>query len=226
MLVCDWRPRIAIAVPWRSAWRHGLQFRPRGWRIILGDHLFASPSFGSGGTLAGSGPARGPQDEHPPDEPAHQDHAAFEQLFTRHSPALFEYLCGMTHGDRELASDLVQETFLRAYMARVALTEVERPHAWLFRIATNLVLTARRRRPIAWIPLGAIEPQPGADSSNQWRVPQALIDRSPDVAAEVAERESVWRVLTALPPRCHRVGGRRCCCKRRAASPRVRSLRC
>jgi RNA polymerase sigma-70 factor (ECF subfamily) len=107
----------------------------------------------------------------------------------------------MTRGDRELAADLVQETFLRAYGARVALTDVEHPQAWLFRIATNLALTARRRRPISWVPLGAVEPQPGADSSDQWRLPKGVVERSPDVAAAVAERDAIWRVLAELPPR-------------------------
>jgi RNA polymerase sigma-70 factor (ECF subfamily) len=190
--------RSAIAVSWRSQWRYGLLCQPRTWSIIRGVRLFASES---GGVLSGSRPGPGPRDGSPPGQPVPEDHIVFEQLFTRHSPALFEYLCGMTHGDRELASDLVQETFLRAYGARVALADIERPHAWLFRIATNLALTTRRRRPISWVSLDAVEPQPGADSSDQWRVPRALLERSQDVAAEIAERDSVWRALTELPPR-------------------------
>jgi len=192
---CQW-PLIAIAVSWRSEWRYGMLCHLHNWSIILGARLFASES---GGILSGSRP--GPRDDPSPGQSATKDQDVFEQLFTRHSPALYEYLCGMTHGDRELASDLVQETFLRAIGARVALADVERPHAWLFRIATNLALTAQRRRPISWVSLGAVDPQPGADSSDQWRVPRALLERSEDVAAEIAERDSVWRALTGLPPR-------------------------
>ena len=191
-------PHSAIALSWRPVQRYGLLRQRRTWRAILGARLFASES---GGVPSDTRVEPGPVNGSPLDGPTREDHALFEQLFTRHSPALYEYLCGMTHGDHELASDLVQETFLRAIGASVAITDVERPHAWLFRIATNLALTAQRRRPISWVPLGVVEPQPGADSSDQWRVPRTLLERSQDVAAEIAERDSVWRALTELPPR-------------------------
>jgi RNA polymerase sigma-70 factor (ECF subfamily) len=106
----------------------------------------------------------------------------------------------MVHGDRELAADLVQETFLRAYRAQVALTEVDHPHSWLFRIATNLVLTTRRRRMISWLSLDMVEAPSGADSSNQWRIPRVVLDHAPDIALLVSERDAIARVLTELPP--------------------------
>jgi RNA polymerase sigma-70 factor, ECF subfamily len=127
--------------------------------------------------------------------------AAFEHLFRRHSESLFEYLCGMTR-DRELASDLVQDTFVRAYAARVDVAAVAYPQAWLFRIATNLALTATKRRGhFDWVSLETVEPQPGPGNSDQWRVPPELLRRSHDLAATVVERDAVWQVLAELPPR-------------------------
>jgi RNA polymerase sigma-70 factor, ECF subfamily len=44
------------------------------------------------------------------------------------------------------AEDLTQETFLRAYLALPRIGPPENPHAWLFRIATNLTVDSVRQR--------------------------------------------------------------------------------
>ena len=49
-------------------------------------------------------------------------------------------------GDRQSASDLCQETFLRAWQRFVAIRAYDRPDAWLFRVATNLALQLTRRK--------------------------------------------------------------------------------
>jgi RNA polymerase sigma-70 factor (ECF subfamily) len=130
-----------------------------------------------------------------------REHTAFEHLFDRYALALHDYLYGMTR-DRELAADLVQETFLRAYTAGTPLGAVEYPQAWLYRIATNAALTAHRRRGrVSWLPLSAIEPEAGPAESDRWRVPPADYARADDIAVSVAERDAVWTVLAELPPR-------------------------
>ena len=49
---------------------------------------------------------------------------------------------------REAAEDLVQETFLRLFrhLARRGASSVRKPSVWLFRVAHNLALDARRRK--------------------------------------------------------------------------------
>lgn len=129
------------------------------------------------------------------------ERARFEGLFSRYSAPLLDYLYGMTR-DRETAADLVQETFLRAYAARHALDAVAYPQAWLYRIATNAALSAGRRRGrLQWLPLTVVEPETGMGDSDHWPIPPAGMPRGDDIAISVVERDAVWSVLAALPPR-------------------------
>lgn len=126
----------------------------------------------------------------------------FEALFARYQLPLLDYLYGMTR-DREWAADLVQETFLRAYASTADLATITYPQAWLYRIATNLALSAlRRRKRFGWLRLSALEPESAPGDSDARLL--SLRPRSlpvEDVAATVAERDAVWGVLAELPPR-------------------------
>lgn len=65
------------------------------------------------------------------------DQAALAALVTRHHSPLLGYLSRLTGGDRQLAEDLVQETFLR--VLRQGTCQPDRPFKpWLYAIATNL----------------------------------------------------------------------------------------
>ncbi len=71
------------------------------------------------------------------------DQAALAALVTRHHAPLFGYLYHLTagrsgvSGDRQLAEDLVQETFL--HVLRLPAYPADRPFKpWLYTIATNL----------------------------------------------------------------------------------------
>jgi RNA polymerase sigma-70 factor (ECF subfamily) len=81
------------------------------------------------------------------------DEEAFEIMMARYQAPLFRYLRGLV-GDHELANDLVQETFLRAYRAINSLDDPGLLRSWLYRIAHNQAISAlRRRRLINWLPL-------------------------------------------------------------------------
>jgi len=69
----------------------------------------------------------------------------FDALFERCEARIFGYLWRVT-GDRHVASDLCQETFLRAWQHIAKVSGYERPEAWLWRVATNLALNHRRTR--------------------------------------------------------------------------------
>jgi RNA polymerase sigma-70 factor (ECF subfamily) len=73
----------------------------------------------------------------------------FEALVVRHQDEVYRYLWRLS-GDEQLARDLLQETFLRAYRAFARLDGRGAHRAWLYRIAHNLCLNAlSRRRPTA-----------------------------------------------------------------------------
>ena len=138
---------------------------------------------------------------HPSGGLADARQAQFERWFAQYRLPLLDYLYGMTR-DREWAADLVQEAFLRAYAAAGDPDAIAQPRAWLYRIATNTALTAlRRRKHFTWLPLTAVEPQPGASSSDRWTRPETPTLPSYDFAVGVAERDAVWRTLAELPPR-------------------------
>lgn len=88
------------------------------------------------------------------------DPDAFEVLVLRYQAPLFHFLRGFV-GDAEQASDLVQDTFLRAFQSIGGLADAALLRAWLFRIAHNLACShLRRRRLIRWLPLLPQHPAP------------------------------------------------------------------
>lgn len=71
----------------------------------------------------------------------------FAALFDQYSVRITTYLTRMV-GDRYLAEDLTQDTFLKAYRALCDGRVIDRPSSWLYAIATNTALSALRRRRI------------------------------------------------------------------------------
>ena len=111
------------------------------------------------------------------------DHAAFAALVVRYQQPLGGYLARLT-GDPDVAADLVQETFLRAYRALGATRPGLLVRPWLYRIATHLAYDyLRRRRRLAWVPLEA-----------------AAEHAVGDLVAELAEHVLVREALGRLRP--------------------------
>jgi len=72
------------------------------------------------------------------------DEAAFDALFGRWAGRLLRFLERMV-GDRAVAEELVQETFLRVHRARKRYTPTARFSTWLFTIAENAARNELRR---------------------------------------------------------------------------------
>lgn len=78
--------------------------------------------------------------------------AFVEQLFQRHHGEIYAYLAHMVR-DPELAADLAQETFVKAFRAFDTLEDPAHARAWLYQIAGRTALDElRRRRIVRFVP--------------------------------------------------------------------------
>jgi RNA polymerase sigma-70 factor, ECF subfamily len=70
-----------------------------------------------------------------------------EELFARHHGEIYAYLIRMIR-DPELAADLTQDAFVKAYRAYDSLEKPENARAWLYQIAHRVALDHIRRQKI------------------------------------------------------------------------------
>ncbi len=114
------------------------------------------------------------------------EHATrLETLYRDVGPGLLAFL-RRTCGDDHAAEDLLQETFFQASRRLERLAEAVSPRAWLFAIARNLAVTARRRwRPI--VPVPADAPAPGNAERVQLDAMRQAITELPDGMREALE---------------------------------------
>ena len=73
------------------------------------------------------------------------DEDAYREMLRRYGPPVFELIHGMV-GQRELAEDLAQETFDKAFRALDRHDPERKPSAWILRIANNTALKRAMRR--------------------------------------------------------------------------------
>lgn len=99
-------------------------------------------------------------------EVAEGDEKAFEQLFRQYGPQLHSYLSGMTKSVAA-AEELVQNTFIRIWIARDQLPGIENPKAWIYRIASNLALNFLKHKAVetkVFSELKAAAPEPNMET--------------------------------------------------------------
>jgi RNA polymerase sigma-70 factor (ECF subfamily) len=78
----------------------------------------------------------------------HEEAGAFvEALFAKHHNEIYAYLMRMLR-EPELAADLTQEAFIKAYKNYETLEKPENARAWLYQIAHRVALDEIRRRKI------------------------------------------------------------------------------
>lgn len=110
----------------------------------------------------------------------------FTPVFERYQERIWCYLRSLVSDD-ELAADLAQDTFVKAYRALRDGSPPENLSAWLYAIATNVALSAlRRRKLIAWLPLHA-NTQASEKASGE------------DHETRAGEREHLRQAMAALP---------------------------
>jgi RNA polymerase sigma-70 factor (ECF subfamily) len=82
---------------------------------------------------------------------------AFAELVELYWEPIATYVRRMC-GDADLAHDLTQDTFVRAYRALAGMEPGPLVRPWLYRIATNLTYNAiKRRRRFGWLPIDVLD---------------------------------------------------------------------
>lgn len=67
---------------------------------------------------------------------AEGDEKAFDTLFNLYLPRLYPFIIKFTRSE-QAAQEIIQETFIRVWLSRDKLTEVENPGGWLFKVTSN-----------------------------------------------------------------------------------------
>lgn len=84
----------------------------------------------------------------------------FDQIYCEYLTPITNYLYRLV-GDREQASDLAQDVFLRVLRALPKMDATLKLRPWLYRIATNRAWDfLRRRKLITWSPLQDLDHEP------------------------------------------------------------------
>ncbi len=102
----------------------------------------------------------------------------------------------MTH-ERELAEDLVQDTFISAYRALVSAPDDLRLSAWLYKIALNKVRSEKRRKRPVILDVPAF-----AEDSNRPEDAQPVLnlpDPRLEPGEQVVQRHQILDTLAQLP---------------------------
>jgi RNA polymerase sigma-70 factor (ECF subfamily) len=135
----------------------------------------------------------------PVQTPGRDETGRFDALIEPHRRELLTH-CYRMLGSFQDAEDALQDTLLAAWRGFDGFEGRASPRTWLYRIATNTCLNARRgqaRRPAAWDVPGVELPEPTRLGEITWLQP------IPDAAVETTEALSLAFIaaLQRLPPR-------------------------
>lgn len=115
------------------------------------------------------------------------DEDAFVRIYEHFGPSIHRYVYRLV-GNQELADDITQETFLKAFQSIRGIAGDSNIGAWLYRIASNAAFDVlRRRKLITWMPM--LEE---SDKSAEFT--------SADFTPQVAESDLVRRTLSQMQP--------------------------
>ncbi len=127
------------------------------------------------------------------------DQRAFQHLFDKYKNRVINF-CLRFCGDRSVAEELAQETFLRVYTAAPRYRPNARFSTWLFTIAAN-VCRNEIRRPVYREKIESMDPLP--DMEKKTAVPEIAArpeSTAPDGLYESLERHQlVQRAIRQLP---------------------------
>ena len=115
------------------------------------------------------------------------DDEAFVLIYEHFSAQIHRYVFRLV-GNQELADDITQETFLKAFQGIGNIARDSNVSAWLYRIASNACFDVlRRRKLITWMPM--LEE---TDKTSEFT--------EEDFSIQVVESHAVRRTLMQMPP--------------------------
>ena len=128
--------------------------------------------------------------------------AEFGRLYEAHRAAVHAYFIGKA-GDRQLAADLMQEVFLRAWqhLDKVAGLPDDAQRGWLFTVARNLSVDTARHQRTADGTQRALEGEPSSRQNSAVAPASTAVlaaERAGVVAAAIATLPEQQRVTLAM----------------------------
>jgi RNA polymerase sigma-70 factor, ECF subfamily len=115
------------------------------------------------------------------------DDEAFVLIYEHFSPQIHRYVYRLV-GSQEMADDITQDTFLRAFQGIQSIARDSNVSAWLYRIASNACFDMlRRRKLITWMPIME-ESDKTAEFTEE------------DFSPQLIESHMVRRTLGEMPP--------------------------
>lgn len=97
--------------------------------------------------------------------------------------AFRRFLVALCCGDSQLADDIAQESYLKAYMSCESVSDAGKFKAWLFKIGYNTFLDSKRRRPVItadYEEAAQIASNHSTDGSFQYQELYRALDLLPD----------------------------------------------
>jgi RNA polymerase sigma-70 factor (ECF subfamily) len=130
--------------------------------------------------------------------PARTSADAFvEELFQKHHGEIYAYLVRMLR-DPELAADLTQDAFIKAYRAHDSLQDPAHARAWLYQIAHRVALDEIRRRKIVRFLPWTGESYGSAPSAEHLALEGRLSSDLQRALARIPERQRAALLLAEL----------------------------
>lgn len=131
---------------------------------------------------------------------------SFRTLVERYSGLVFNVVYKMTH-QYELAEEITQETFVKAFQH---LSQFDRSRSfkpWLLRIASNTAISALRKKTVAQVPLDVMSEQgiEVAEGENVLSMHRQLGDDSLTLLEKKMAQEEVLGLLEKLDPKYRQI---------------------
>ena len=120
-----------------------------------------------------------------------------EELFATHHGEIYAYLIRMLR-DPELAADLTQDAFVKAYRNHDSLEEPENARAWLYQIAHRVALDEFRRRKIVRFLPWTGESHGSAPSAEHLAMDAQSVGRLQRALDRIPERQRAALLLAEL----------------------------
>jgi RNA polymerase sigma-70 factor (ECF subfamily) len=120
------------------------------------------------------------------------ERAAFNEIVRRYTKRMINLAYQIT-GDRDLAEDLAQETFFRAYKSAERYTEIAKFSTWLYTIAINLCRNELRRRKFRPFSLEEM-----AEREDEGKLRVDIADESSKPDSDLERKEVTYHVRRAI----------------------------